>query len=70
MGSLYILDISPLSDLGLVKIFSQSVGCLIDSVLCLTEDLQFYEVPFVDKEQLLSVGYLFPPLGLTDETGT
>ena len=25
--SLYILDISPLSDVGLVKIFSQSVGC-------------------------------------------
>jgi hypothetical protein len=25
---LYILDISPISDLGLVKIFSQSVGCL------------------------------------------
>jgi hypothetical protein len=28
LSSLYILDISPLSDLGLVKIFSQSVGCL------------------------------------------
>jgi hypothetical protein len=31
-----MLDISPLSDLGLVKIFSQSVGwpfCLIDSFL-------------------------------------
>ena len=28
MSSLYILDISPLSDLGLVKIFSQPVGCL------------------------------------------
>ena len=27
MSSLYILDISPLLDLGLVKIFSQSVGC-------------------------------------------
>ena len=27
MSSLYILDISPLSDVGLVKIFSQSVGC-------------------------------------------
>jgi hypothetical protein len=24
---LYILDISPLSDVGLVKVFSQSVGC-------------------------------------------
>ena len=27
MSSLYILDISPLLDVGLVKIFSQSVGC-------------------------------------------
>ena len=27
LSSLYILDISPLSDIGLVKIFSQSVGC-------------------------------------------
>jgi hypothetical protein len=29
LSSLYILDISPLSDLGLVKIISQSVGCLL-----------------------------------------
>jgi hypothetical protein len=29
LSSLYILDISPLSDLGLVKIFSQSVWCLL-----------------------------------------
>ena len=27
LSSLYILDISPLSDVGLVKIFPQSVGC-------------------------------------------
>jgi hypothetical protein len=27
LSSLYILDINPLSDLGLIKIFSQSVGC-------------------------------------------
>ena len=27
LSSLYVLDISPLSDVGLVKIFSQSVGC-------------------------------------------
>ena len=27
LSSLYILDISPLLDLGLVKILSQSVGC-------------------------------------------
>ena len=51
LSSLYILDISPLSDVGLEKIFSQSVGylpfCPIDSVLCQTEAFQFYEVPFV-----------------------
>jgi hypothetical protein len=42
LSSLYILDISPLSDLGLLKILSQSVGglfCLIDGVFCLTEAL-------------------------------
>jgi hypothetical protein len=27
LSSLYILDISPLSDVGLVRIFSQSIGC-------------------------------------------
>jgi hypothetical protein len=31
LGSLYILDISPLSDVGMV-IFSQSVGCLFVSL--------------------------------------
>ena len=48
LSSLCILDISPLSDVGLVKILSQSVGChfcLLDSVLSLTENLQFHEVP-------------------------
>jgi hypothetical protein len=52
LSSLYILDISPLSDLGLVKIFSQSVGglfCLIDNVFCLTEALQLYEVLCVNS---------------------
>jgi ABC-type Fe3+-siderophore transport system permease subunit len=44
LSSLYILDISHLLDLGLVKVFG-----LIDGVLCLTEALQFYEVPFVDS---------------------
>jgi ABC-type multidrug transport system permease subunit len=51
LSSVYILDINPLLDVGLVNIFSQSVGCcffLIDSFLCLTEVLQFYEVPFVN----------------------
>jgi hypothetical protein len=50
LSSLYILDISSLFDVRLGKIFSQSVGCFfcpIDSVLCLTEALKFYEVPFV-----------------------
>jgi hypothetical protein len=52
LGSLYILDISPLSDLGLVKILSQSVCGLfvLLTVSCLTEALQFYEVPFVDSQ--------------------
>jgi hypothetical protein len=49
LSSLYMLNISPLSDLGLVKIFSQSVGCLIDSILCLAEALRFYEIPVVDS---------------------
>jgi hypothetical protein len=37
-SAVYILDISPLLHVGLVKIFSQSVSCCfspIDSVLCL-----------------------------------
>jgi hypothetical protein len=29
LSSLYILDISPLSDLGLVKVLSQSIGGLL-----------------------------------------
>jgi hypothetical protein len=36
LSSLYIFDISPLSDIGFIKIFPQS-SCLINSVLCLTE---------------------------------
>jgi hypothetical protein len=49
---IYILDISPQLDLGLVKIFSQSVGChffLTDSFLCIKEALKLYQVPFVDS---------------------
>jgi hypothetical protein len=46
LSSLYILDISPLSVLGLVKILSQSVG---DLFVLLTVSLQFYEVPFVNS---------------------
>jgi hypothetical protein len=48
LNSLYILDFSPSSDVGLVKIFSQSVGCCFVLFSVLTETLQFYEVPFVD----------------------
>jgi hypothetical protein len=33
LGALYIIDTIPLSDIGLVKIFSSYVGCPIDSVL-------------------------------------
>jgi hypothetical protein len=44
-NSLYILDISPPSNLGLVKSLSHSVVSfgLIDSIFCLIEALQFYE---------------------------
>jgi hypothetical protein len=53
LSCLYVLDISPVSDVELVKIFSQSVGVRfffpIDSVLCLTEALQFYEVSFANS---------------------
>jgi hypothetical protein len=45
LSSLYFCGISPLSDVGLVKIFSQPVGCHfcpIDSVLCLL-GFQFLE---------------------------
>ena len=43
LSSLYILEISLLSDVQLVKIFSHSVGCLYlsDCVLCLQKLLSF-----------------------------
>jgi hypothetical protein len=50
LSSLYILDISPLLDVGWVKIFFPICSlliCLIDSVLCFTEAFQFHEVPFI-----------------------
>jgi hypothetical protein len=40
LSSLYILDISPLSDVGLVKSFSQSVSCQF--VLCLIDAFQYH----------------------------
>jgi hypothetical protein len=47
----YVLDISPLSDVELVKIFSPSEDCCIfsfDCVFCLTEAFQSHDVPFID----------------------
>ena len=51
LSSLYILNISPLWDVRLIKIFSQSVGChfVLLTVSFSTEALQFYEVPFADS---------------------
>jgi len=53
LSSLYVLDISPLLDVELAKIFSQSVGCcfvpLTVSFALQKEALQFYEVPFVNS---------------------
>jgi hypothetical protein len=52
LSSLYILYINPLSDIGLVKIFSpicRFLTYLIDSVFCHTETCQFHEVPFINS---------------------
>jgi hypothetical protein len=61
MEFLYILDINPLSDLGLVKILSQSVGGLFVlltlSFALQTEALQFYEVPFVNSRSYSTCHY-------------
>jgi hypothetical protein len=49
---LYILDISSLSEVGLAKFFFTICWlpfCLIYSVLCLSEALQFYEFPFFNS---------------------
>ena len=51
LNSFYILDISPLSSVGLVKSFFHSVGypfCPIHSVLRFTEAFQFHEVPLIN----------------------
>ena len=50
LSSLYILDISPQCRIG-KGLFPISclLFCPINSVLCLTEAWQFYEVPFVDS---------------------
>jgi hypothetical protein len=51
LSSLYVLDISPLSDLGWVKIFSQPVGChfALLRVSFTLKNLCKIEVPFVDS---------------------
>ena len=46
LSSLYILDIIPLLDVGLVKIFSHSVGCHFVYTLLLYHKLGVYR--FVD----------------------
>ena len=46
LSSLYILHISLLSDVGLVKIFSQSVDCHF-VLLTMSFAFQFQEVPFI-----------------------
>jgi hypothetical protein len=52
LSSLYILDISPLLDVELVKTFFPicrfPIYC-IDCVLCLTQSFQFHEVPFINS---------------------
>jgi hypothetical protein len=60
LSSLYILDIIPLLDVGLVKFFPvcQLLICSIDSVLCLTEVFQFHEVAFINLDLILK----FEPL--------
>jgi hypothetical protein len=50
LSSLYILDISSLSDVGFIKIFFPICRlpiCLVDYVFCLTEAFQFHDVLFI-----------------------
>ena len=49
--SLYILDIRPLLEIGLVKIFYQSVGCCFDlfSVPIALQKFCNFEVPFFNS---------------------
>lgn len=48
LNSSYILDISLLSDVELLKVFSVSVSCVFFSVLCPEETFQFLEVLFMN----------------------
>ena len=51
LGHLYISDISLLEDVGLVKNFSQSLGCQFVYWLCLLpyRSFQFHVVPFINS---------------------
>jgi len=52
LSFLYILDISPLLNVALVKIFFpiyMLLICPIEYVVCLTEAFQFHEVPFINS---------------------
>lgn len=46
LSCFYILDISPLSEVELVKMFSQSI-CLKEGVFCLTWGFQLHDSPFI-----------------------
>ena len=62
MSSIYILDIRPLSDLGIVKIFRQSLGCrFVLMKVCFAVEKIFslilfhYHLLISESEPLLSV---------------
>ena len=61
LSFLYILDISHLSDLGLVKTLSQSVGgfFVLLTVSFSYRSLQFYEVPLVNYWSYRKKAWLF-----------
>ena len=55
LSSLYIIDINPLSDVGLAKKINPNLKVAfypIDSVLCITEAFQLHGVPFVSCQIL------------------
>ena len=72
LSSLYILDISLLSDLGWVKSPSQSVGGLFVLLMmsfALQKLCNFYEVPFVDSRSYSTSHFCsiqeFPPVPIS-----
>ena len=62
LSSLYILDISPLSDLGLVKILSQSVGGIF-VLLTVSFTLQKLWPPMEELEKVQESKRVFNPIG-------